>query len=241
MSPDLKLKRAVAPLVVAHRGASGELPGNTMAAFERAISLGADVIEFDVRRSADGQLIVYHDAELDGRPVAGLTRSAIWYRSGTHPPLLAEVIDLARGRIGLDVEIKGTDYTGQVVAAIAADEDPTRTIVSSFEGVVVTELGSLAPDLGRGLIVGEEHHGLESFPDPAQHAFELGATHLVLHRRLAERRTLQQARRLGLALWLWTVNEEDQLQTHLRDPLVSGVVSDFPERAIRVRSDWLGY
>ena len=73
-------------LVIAHRGASAELPENTLPAFERAIELGADFVEFDVW----SDLNVTHD-----RP-----------RRGTSYPTLAEVVDLCRGRIGLMVELK---------------------------------------------------------------------------------------------------------------------------------------
>ena len=78
------------PLVIAHRGASAELPENTLPAFERAIELGADFVELDVHARADGELVVTHDAP----------------RRRTPLPTLAEVLDLCRGRIGVMVELK---------------------------------------------------------------------------------------------------------------------------------------
>src|SRR4029077_18019646 len=66
------------PSVIAHRGAWGaDVPENSLAAFEQAIDLGADMIEFDVRRTRDRELIVFHDAEVAGAPVASLTRPEI--------------------------------------------------------------------------------------------------------------------------------------------------------------------
>ena len=236
LSAHCQPSRSGLPLVVAHRGASAELPANTIAAFERAAALGADMIEFDVRLSADDQLIVYHDAEVGGQPVAGLTRSAIRDGSGVLPPLLAEVVELARGRIGLDVELKEAGYTRRAVEAVTGGADPARTVLSSFWDEVVAELRQLAPGHGRGLIVGEEQSRTQGVPDPAQRAFELGATHLVLHRRLANPKIMKGARRLGLDVWLWTVNDEGSLMAHLADPLVSGVVTDLPELAMRVRT-----
>jgi glycerophosphoryl diester phosphodiesterase len=226
------------PLVVAHRGAPAELPANTIAGFERAAAMGADMIEFDVRLSGDDQLIVYHDEEVGGRAVTGLTRSAIRDRSGVLPPLLAEVIELARGRIGLDVELKGAGHTRRVVEAIAGGADPARTVLSSFLGEVVAELRQLAPGYGRGLIVGEEWSWTQGVPNPAQRALKLGATHLVLHQHLANPKIMYEARRVGLDVWLWTVNDEGSLKAHLDDPLVSGVVTDAPELAMRVRAGY---
>ena len=76
--------------MIAHRGASAELPENTLPAFERAIELGADFVELDVHARADGELVVTHDAPRRRAPL----------------PTLAEVLDLCRGRIGVMVELK---------------------------------------------------------------------------------------------------------------------------------------
>lgn len=236
LSADRGPSRPGLPLVVAHRGASAELPANTIASFERAAALGADMIEFDVRLSGDDQLIVYHDAQVGGRPVASLTRSAIRDRSGVLPPLLAEVIELARGRTGLDVELKEAGYTRRVLDSIVGGTDPARTVLSSFVGEVVAELRGLAPGYGRGLVVGKEPSWTQAVPDPVQRALKLGANHLMLHQNLANPQIMEGARRVGLEVWLWTVNDEASLMAHLGDPLVSGVVTDVPELAMRVRA-----
>jgi len=78
------------PIVIAHRGASAELRENTLPAFERAIEIGADFVEFDVHARGDGELVVCHDrpGDEDGSPT------------------LFEVLDLCRGRIGVAVELK---------------------------------------------------------------------------------------------------------------------------------------
>jgi glycerophosphoryl diester phosphodiesterase len=77
-------------LVIAHRGASSELPENTLPAFERAIEIGADYVELDVHADADGRLVVTHDRPEPHRDY----------------PTLEEALDLMRGRIGVMVELK---------------------------------------------------------------------------------------------------------------------------------------
>ena len=86
-------------------------PENTIAAFTNAIDVGADMIEFDVRRTRDGELIAFHDAVVGGgAPVSGLTRDEIEAAAGVRPPLLAEVLRACAGRIRLDVELKEDGY-----------------------------------------------------------------------------------------------------------------------------------
>jgi glycerophosphoryl diester phosphodiesterase len=101
---------------IAHRGASSELPENTPAAFERAIELGADFIEFDVHAAADGSLVVCHDPPRGGEP------------------LLEAVADQCAGRIGLMCELKSPwryrrhDVVSRTVALL-----PEDAVVLCFE------------------------------------------------------------------------------------------------------------
>ncbi|HEY2871895.1 MAG TPA: glycerophosphodiester phosphodiesterase family protein, partial [Reyranella sp.] len=83
------------------------------------MDLGADGIEFDVRRTRDGELIIFHDAEIAGTPVANLTRAEIADRAGVLPPVLEEALALARGRIWLDVELKKGGYVDELADLIS--------------------------------------------------------------------------------------------------------------------------
>src|SRR5579871_3785320 len=107
-------------MVAAHRGFSATQDNtaseNTIAAFTNAIDVGADMIEFDVRRTRDGELIAFHDAAVGGTPVSGLTREDIAAAAGVRPPLLAEVLSTCAGRIRLDVELKEDGYVPDVMA-----------------------------------------------------------------------------------------------------------------------------
>lgn len=222
------------PLVIAHRGASGTLPGNSLEAFERAVAVGADMIEFDVRRSADDQLIVFHDAEVAHRPVGRMTREEILGLTGLLPPLLDEVLDLTRGRVGLDVELKESGVTNRVVRSVAAGADPETAVLSSFLEEVVSELADLAPAFGRGLIVGRQPITMGRHSAVAR-ALRSRATHLILQRGLARERVLKRAAGQGLTVFVWTVDDRRSLARYLGNPLVHGVVTNLPERALALR------
>jgi glycerophosphoryl diester phosphodiesterase len=104
-------------LVIAHRGAWGiAVPNspaeNTLEAFEAAIALGVDMIELDVRRTSDGQLVVFHDARVKTVPTSSLPYDALKTKHGkSRPPLLQEVLELTKDRIALNLEIPATSRT----------------------------------------------------------------------------------------------------------------------------------
>jgi len=122
-------------LVVAHRGASAVAPENTLEAFAKAIDLGADMVELDVRRSGDGGLVISHD------PVPA--RGA---------PTLEQVFDLCAGRIALDVELKEPGLEADVLR-VASGVD---VVITSFLAEVVAETKRLRPDVRTGLLLGGE-------------------------------------------------------------------------------------
>src|SRR5450432_3052200 len=177
-------------LVVAHRGASAEAAENSLEAFEKAIQVGSDLIEFDVLRTRDDQLIAFHDATVGGHLVGQLTSEEIHHRSGIKPPLLNDVLDLTKGRVGLDVELKEDGYTDRVLDAVGSRFDPDQLVITSFIDSVVAETKRLAPAIRAGLLIGRARPRYllrtrisELFP--ARRAHACGADFIAMHFRLA--------------------------------------------------------
>jgi len=202
-------------LVFAHRGACWETPENTLAAFRRAIELGADYIEFDVQTSRDGELVVVHDpcradrAELEA-----------------DVPTLDEVIEECKGRIGLAVEIKRPDLyrrhtlTRRTLDRIAAhDLDPDSLVVLSFSARAIAEVRALRPDLRT--IQHVEYV-------PIRRAAELGAWGVGFKDELVTPRGLRLAGSLGLETTVYTVNESARMLA-LAEVDVTGIFSDRPD------------
>jgi len=188
-------------LVIAHRGAHGPgVPENTLAAFERAIALGADMVEFDVRRAPNGRLIVSHDVPEPER--AG------------HLPALAEALELCRGRIAVNVELKEPGYVPDVLALLPED----NCLLTSFHEDVIREARKLAPALATGRVIDRY-----SAPDALARS---GATHPMLEKCLP---TLP-------GCFVWTVNDAPALRRFLTDPAVLGIITDAPELALELRA-----
>ena len=161
----MSAKRPAKPLVVAHRGASLEHPENTIEAFEAAIDLGADAVEFDVRMTADGHAVVMHDPDVsrttDGRGlVSEMTLEEI-QKLGV--PTVDETLACLNGRAAADIEIKNLPgepgYTQEreaaaeaTLAALDSVGFSGQVIVSSFNPSSITHSRQLAPEVPTGLL-----------------------------------------------------------------------------------------
>ncbi len=219
------------PSVIAHRGAWGAgVPENSLAAFERAIELGADMIELDVRRTRDGELIVFHDAAIGGAPVATLTRSEIEDLAGVLPPLLEEALELANSRIALDVELKENGYLDELagpLSGFAASDG--ALIVTSFIDLVLAGLTELTPQLGRGLVLSRS---VESAPERAK---ACGATVVLPKMQLVNDASLTELSDAGLTVIVWNFMASEHAAL-LSDPRISGVITDDVPGALAARA-----
>jgi glycerophosphoryl diester phosphodiesterase len=196
------------PLVIAHRGASAELPENTLPAFKRAIEIGADFVELDVHPRADGGLVVTHDPP----------------RRTSAAPELAEVLDLCRGRIGVMVELK-TPYRyrrHRVVEQTLALLD-AEAVVLCFEPGAIALVRELRPEL-RTI----QHVAFV----PIRVAAARGCWGVGFADRGATARRLRAAARQGLATTVYTVNEPARMR-ELAARGVTGIFTDRPREALQ--------
>jgi len=212
--------------VIAHRGASREEQENTLPAFARAIALGADWIELDVQLSADGAVVVFHDLDLDRltplrgplrrRPLAELRELGI--------PTLDEVVELARGRTPLMVELKSAHlFRARGFVERAAALLGRADVVVSLERRALLEVRRLRPEL-RVL----QHVGFGvSVRAAAAYAWAVG----FWDERVSQR-GLAAARRHGLATTVYTVNEPTRMRA-LAALGVDGLFTDVPDVALR--------
>jgi glycerophosphoryl diester phosphodiesterase len=172
MGLDLCRREGAPPKLVGHRGACDVAPENTLASFERAWRDGADIVELDVRLSVDQHVVVLHDAMLDrttdgtgyvgDRTLAELRRldAGAWFDvqyAGERVPTLAEVLDWARDKVGLLLELKYEPFGAfdpalvpRVVAAVVAAGADDRVAAISYQPKGLGQLKGLAPDIPAG-------------------------------------------------------------------------------------------
>lgn len=233
--------------VTAHRGASATAPENTLAAFRAALDAGADAIEFDVRLSADGAVVVFHDSDFlrvagDPRAVVETPLPAIrdidvgrWFGpsfSGERIPTLAEALAFIDRRALALVELKPDEHNAEALLAATLREVERG---GYQEGVM---LASLSPDLVRAARAAAPQARLALFANAAlpgtarRTDFDmLGLNHLAL-----DSAAVADARRHGYRLQVWTVNDPARMARYM-DLGVDDISTDRPAEAVRVRAE----
>jgi glycerophosphoryl diester phosphodiesterase len=247
--------------ISAHRGGGETAPGGTYDAYQAAIEAGADYLEFDVRRTADGELVAFHAARLrpartgqhragqhSARPrraVSTLSYAELCRLAGYQVPTTSGLLALLAGRAGAHIDLKEPDCLGVIVSQALGVLTPERIIVTTGSQSAVAELGRRWPAVPAGLTIGG------AIADPARYlarrarlpiqspvdaVIAAGAGWAVVHERLARAGALAECRRRGLATMVWTVNDDTELSRWLGCPDVDVLVTDRPRRAAVLRS-----
>jgi glycerophosphoryl diester phosphodiesterase len=228
-------------LVIAHRGASGEVPENTIAAFDLARTQGSDMIELDVRPIADQTIITFHDDTTErwnGRPDAIPTLSPEAFRNlrvdGEPVPTFEEVCQWTRETgMRLNVELKGTGFEQAVVDLIRRYDLVDQIIVSSFYEQALLTLRVIAPELRRGALMGVRSWNprirvREAWPFRALRRVEAVAWHPAWQLPLIPR-LLPLVRRRGYQVNVWTVDDPTTMRDLIRVG-ADGIITNYPAR-----------
>lgn len=223
-------------LILGHRGAPRAAQENTLPAFRAALDLGADGVELDVRRTADGSLAICHNSVVpDGRTLLDLRRADL----PPEMPLLDAALDVLATAAIVNIEIKNwpddTDFdpTDELAAAVVAllDErgelgDP-RYVVSCFHLPTVDRVHELAPGLPTGWLVFDARE-----PEPLiRTTVEHGHTAFHPHVTSITPELVDLAHAAGLAVNTWTSDDPDQLRW-MQEIGVDGVVTNVPGEAL---------
>jgi len=237
-------------MVVAHRGFSGAAPENTLAAFRKAIDAGSDMIELDIQLSKDGKIVVIHDETLE-RATNGQGKvsdhtlqqlkkfdAGSRFRaefSGERIPTLREVLDLAKGRVLVNIEIKNPTH-GQYPITELADKALKevknagmldRVIFSSFNPVSLEHIQQKEPRVWVALLF---HRAWNSLPEltggKACEVLNLRNIHL-------SREKISRIHKEGMKVNVYTVNTEEELEQFVKWG-ADGIITNYPDRLIKI-------
>lgn len=237
------------PIVISHRTQMGTMPENTLAGIDAAIEGGADAIEIDVRATADGELVLMHDATLertvgDPREPGEVTLEELRSLEVLDPfgnaapqpiPSFAETLSCVAGRGLLVIELKEAGLEERVAAAVRAAGAADWSWIWSFQPGVVEASRAAMPEVPAWLTFSARSPAYLGDVDPFEFAPRIGAAGVSVQHLQVTPDLVEQAHRRGLLLATWTVNEPEDL-ARVRDAGADAICGDFPDRILAALS-----
>ena len=253
---------AARPLVIAHRGGAGLWPENTLYAFERAAEMGADVLELDVRSSADGELVVFHDSTIErttdgagrvaAKTVAELKRLDAgyhWTRDGgkSFPfrgrglgvPTLREVFEcLPTARFNIEPKDEAPGTVVRLCRLLRERGMNERVVVGSFRQAVIDEFRRACPEVATAAGPAEAGKFLALYQAGLAASFSPAMQALQIPEyaggvRVVTPEFVAAARGRNLQVHAWTINDEAVMR-RLIEAGVDGIMTDYPDRLLAV-------
>lgn len=232
-------------LSLGHRGASAYAPENTMAAFRKAYEMGADGVEFDVQLSRDGHVVIIHDHRVDRTTdgVGAVTGKSLeelkqldaggWFSTdfqGERIPTLQELLEFAKDRMLLNVELKKTRHPEALVQAVKTlvekYEMYRQCLFTSFDRRTVETAMALMPDALHGLLIDKK----------GSIAWKGAWRFVAVKWDIIDDKLIDAAQMNEKKLVAWTVNEAQEM-LHLLRRGVGRIITNYPDRAKKVIED----
>ena len=224
--------------VIGHRGAAGLEPENTLRSVRRAIELGVDRVEIDVRVSRDERLVIMHDETVDRTTnghgyVSELTFDEL--RSldagmGEKIPTLDEILKFTMGKAKLEIELKVPEATEPTIQLIEERNAEKDVIVISFIHELLERVHDLNPNIKTGALF------FEVPKDILQRALKAHASSIHVYYRNVNSELVKEAHRSGLEVAVWNPNRIEEMREMI-DLGVDAIGSDRPDRLIQLLRD----
>jgi glycerophosphoryl diester phosphodiesterase len=214
-------------LKVGHRGARAYEIENTLESYKKAIELGANAIELDVRKSNDGKLIVIHDDNLKrvfGKDISVNETTLIELRqlTGDKIPTLEEALQFIDKKVErILVELKEIGYENKVLEIIKKENLNERVIIVSFHEPALLNVREVDGKIETGLIYAKHKNPIDA-------ALKLKAQYLVPLYKLTHTKNIEDAHKNNLKVIVWTINTKHEAKQY-RDKGADGIASDNPD------------
>jgi glycerophosphoryl diester phosphodiesterase len=237
--------------ISAHQGNCG-IPNLSMAeSYRRAMDLNVDYVEFDVRKTKDGTYVIWHDEYTPSkRYVRDLSYQEYKSELGDQALTVPELLAMAKGRVGLHVDLKETGYENEVVRLVLNFVTTEEVVITSLEDTSVRVIKERFPAkdfpmLKVGLSLGRDPRGIRIFEQlrtrlselfPARRIGDSHADFVAVHYLLATVTVLRYCASEHIPAWVWTVDNEHAMMRFLNDPRVTTLITNRPEVALSLRA-----
>jgi glycerophosphoryl diester phosphodiesterase len=229
---------------VGHRGASAYQPENTIASLQEAISRHADMIEFDIRRTADGVIVLFHDRSIKtvmGRrkaisKIAFSELAKITAADGYKLAEFEDVLKLLSPRIPLNIEIKAGGFEAEIVELLQTYPPAFEPTLSSFFPWVVGRLKKINGSLKTALILGRQRinrFNILTRPAIRRLVRTLGISSFHLQKEILSSKVANNLVETGISFFVWTVDDPDDMRRFLKMG-VDGIITNKPDLLYQV-------
>lgn len=230
-------------MIIAHRGASGLVEHeNTIEAFEKAVEVGADSIECDVRKTKDGKIIVVHDEDYQGKLIKDLSYqdlSILTTANGFLMPTLEEAILWCKDKIVIDIELKEEGYEEEVIALVKKHLSCQDFLIRSFNDSSLKKIKRIDKNIKTVLLLGVEYPKWGLFTRlselfPLLRVLKTRCDMVSPHYRLVRFGYVKRLKLWRKPVLVWTVNDSKLMEKMLIEKKVAGIITNFPDVAIGV-------
>ena len=225
--------------IISHRGrTSRKSADNTLASVNDAIELKVEMVEVDIRQTKDSQIVCFHDPDIQGELIRDLDYSEI-IEKDSQIPTLEQVLWSAKGKIGIEIELKEPGYELEVVSIARDYFNYDKFVLKSFHPQVVERVKEIDQKIFAGLLVGSAF-SLEQLFFTLKEAFtstnfkQSNADFISPYYKIFEAGWFSRFTRNNVPIQVWTVNDVESIRT-LINQQVHSIITDIPEVAIGIR------
>ena len=225
--------------IISHRGrTSRKSADNTLASVNDAIELKVEMVEVDIRQTKDSQIVCFHDPDIQGELIRDLDYSEI-IEKDSQIPTLEQVLWSAKGKIGIEIELKEPGYEMEVVSIARDYFNYDKFVLKSFYPQVVKQVKEIDQKIFAGLLVGSAF-SLEQLFFTLKEAFtctnfkQTNADFISPYYKIFEAGWFSRFTRNNVPIQVWTVNDVESIRT-LINQQVHSIITDIPEVAIGIR------
>jgi len=220
-------------LIIGHKGASAIAPENTLKAFKKAIELKADLVEFDIHKTKDGEIVIIHDPDtLSTTGVQGLIKNMTLEEikkldvgEGEKIPTLLELIKIAKEKVGLQIEIKSSGLLEKLVNLLKEENLVNTSIVSCFAFDELMKLKNLEVKIKLGFLLPAELVRVRQIKRKILKAADKKFYAIHLYYNIANKEIVDFAHDNDLKVNVWTINDKD-VMARLIEIGVDGIITD---------------
>ncbi len=233
--------------IIAHRGFHITEPENTIKAFKEAIKNRFKIIEFDVRKTKDGEYLIFHDKHLGDRPVSDYTFRELkktLNKKNINPATLDETISLMKDKVLLDIELKEMGYETEVMEYILERLEPEEFFISSFNDSSLRKIKRAYPAVTTGLIFGIEKPKIKILTRSGElfpwfRVLRCRPDILIPYWKIFDVWMFRKAFLRKRQIYVWTVNDIGKIEYYLKHPRVHAITTDIPGEAEKLKQKLL--